>query len=271
MSNGSLAKGLAFSLAGGAIGAAAWAAIGYFSGYEFGILAWGVGFLAGLGMALGTMGRGGVGGGVLAAVIALGAIMAGKWYAVQFTLDDYLSKQRQEMVAAGPMPLLREQVWTEFNDNDIEYTEPGDDEEFPPEVVAEADRRWAAMSGDERSAIMREAESQFDSDLQEGRGVLGVLAFVVSFGLWGLLWVGLAVTSAYKLGSARAKEEGEEHAAAASMEKDTMLPPVSSGFALPEAKKELPRTKGFGMQPAASEDHAGLTPLDDVGADRKAA
>src|SRR5688572_1696113 len=63
------------SVIGGALGGALWVGIGYATGYELGILAIIVGAACGIGAAMGTKGHAGVGGGLIAAIIALVSIM----------------------------------------------------------------------------------------------------------------------------------------------------------------------------------------------------
>lgn len=78
------------ALIGGAIGAAVWAAFAYFTGYELGFLAIGVGVLCGVGATLGggaqTTG-GSMIAGVMAAAVAVGSIGVGKYVAIDLTFD----------------------------------------------------------------------------------------------------------------------------------------------------------------------------------------
>ncbi len=63
---------------GGAIGAGIWAAIGYFTGYEISYVAIGVGVLVGFGVRIGAYGDASFSAGLVAAVIALASIAAGR-------------------------------------------------------------------------------------------------------------------------------------------------------------------------------------------------
>lgn len=82
------------ALIGGAIGAGIWAAIAYFTGYEVGFIAILVGAMCGLGATLGggaeTTG-GGMIAGVMAAVIAVASIGAGKYMALSMTYKQQIS------------------------------------------------------------------------------------------------------------------------------------------------------------------------------------
>jgi hypothetical protein len=74
-------------LIGGSIGAAIWAAIAYFTQYEIGYVAWAVGGLAGAGCSVGARGYAGVTSGGFAAVIAVVAVLAGKFIAGSLILQ----------------------------------------------------------------------------------------------------------------------------------------------------------------------------------------
>jgi hypothetical protein len=75
-------------LVGGVIGAGIWAAIVYFTGFEIGIVAWGIGLLVGFGALVLSGGRAGAAGGVIAAVLALGAVLLGKVLVVMVHFGD---------------------------------------------------------------------------------------------------------------------------------------------------------------------------------------
>jgi len=82
--------------AGGAaiLGALGWGAITYFTGYEVGYVAWGIGALVG-GAAVAVGGRGSVCG-ISCGLMALAAIFLGKVLAVQFTISGELEKLVEE-------------------------------------------------------------------------------------------------------------------------------------------------------------------------------
>lgn len=82
--------GLVGGAIGGLIGAAIWAAVGYFTGFEVGWIAWGVGALVGIGVAVGMGGSGGVGGAGTAVLLALLAIVLGKWAVIHFSIQQAL-------------------------------------------------------------------------------------------------------------------------------------------------------------------------------------
>ena len=89
-------KGIAGALVGGMLGAAAWAATVYFTGYEIKYVAVGVGALTGLGSRF-------IGGGrdyhlgLFASACALVAILMGQFFAAQIYLDKTLSVELARM------------------------------------------------------------------------------------------------------------------------------------------------------------------------------
>ncbi|MCX5691661.1 MAG: hypothetical protein NTV94_18025 [Planctomycetota bacterium] len=72
----------------GVIGAALWAGVAYGLDREMGILAWGLGALVGAGVAAGAKGEVGLHTGILAAVLSIAAICAGKFAVANAVVDD---------------------------------------------------------------------------------------------------------------------------------------------------------------------------------------
>ena len=95
-----LAKRLPFVLVaafiGAAIGAAVWGAIGYYTEFEFGIIAWGIGALVGLLVTVASK-QESVFYGVLAVAFAISGIMAGKLLAVNWSTDKELRIAETQM------------------------------------------------------------------------------------------------------------------------------------------------------------------------------
>jgi phosphate/sulfate permease len=74
-----MVKGIIGGLIAAVIGAGVWAAIAYFTGYEIGWIAWGIGALVGFVAAKAAGDDAGDGLGIVAAVIAVLAILGGKY------------------------------------------------------------------------------------------------------------------------------------------------------------------------------------------------
>jgi hypothetical protein len=98
----SFGRGVLYSVIGAAIGAAIWAGVAIGTHYEIGWIAWGLGALAGAGMALGHEDKDGTAAGITAAGISLAGILAAK-----FIIYQYLTG----MIADAGIPLeMLEQV-----------------------------------------------------------------------------------------------------------------------------------------------------------------
>jgi hypothetical protein len=78
----SLARGIAFALGAGAVGALVWYGLTLATGKRFSLLAFGVGFGVGLAALIGNQGRTDKRLGVAAAAIAVGSMFAGDWLMV---------------------------------------------------------------------------------------------------------------------------------------------------------------------------------------------
>ncbi|TVQ51227.1 MAG: hypothetical protein EA377_13020 [Phycisphaerales bacterium] len=159
-----LVGGLVGGVGAGLLGAIVWAAVVYFTHYEIGIIAWGIGILVGFGAMLGSRREGGPALGAAAAVTAVGAILLGKWMLVSLTLgssfnDDFMISEVADIIleerleANQPVPPLRS------------AEESGSYEQmYPQDVWLEAKRRWNAYSAEEQSAFRR-APSMLNADL----------------------------------------------------------------------------------------------------------
>ena len=85
-----LGKWIIGGMIGGAVGAAIWAGISYATNYEIGWIAWGVGIAAGFGMMIGYNGTSVSAGGV-AAMLAVGGILLGKWMVFSVVLSQTMA------------------------------------------------------------------------------------------------------------------------------------------------------------------------------------
>ena len=200
---------------GGAVGAAIWAAIAYFLGLEIGWIAWGIGVMVGLGTKLAAPDRLSIQTGVSAALIAVVAVAGGKYLAVHLSLDKALDE-----LSAGSYEITDELATSYFADEVvIEYEQEGQpvrwpggatpqnpayQHEYPADVWAEAAERYAELTPAERAEykaelgeIMRESLTAFRNEAQEA-------GFRESFGFLDLLFLALAIGSAFKIASGEA-------------------------------------------------------------------
>lgn len=196
---------------GGVVGAAVWAAITYFTNHEIGWIAWGVGIASGFGVRAAAGDDEGNGPGLTAALIAVLALVGGKYtastllvnkvfgeIASQITLGpdqiklDYAAEVAAEWEAAG-----KKLKWPK--DSSLETAEA--QAHFPPEVWKEAEKRWNDKSPDDQKKLLAEQEEGMVAIRDMIKGQAGWAAFQASFGPIDILFFLLAIASAWKLGS----------------------------------------------------------------------
>lgn len=207
----SVARGLVGGIVGGALGAAVWSAITYFTHYELGIVAWLVGVAVGFGVAMGTGGKGRPALGVLAALLAFASIFGGKLATAHFAAQDFIHDGGKDWDETDAFQCYVDKVALEYEGNGTDLSAPQDDEAYPPEVMKEAEARWAGMSASERESFMVSWVAERRQEMVEHAGVVTLIAFVGSMSPYDLLWTVLSVGTAYRLGArdARKKTEGE--------------------------------------------------------------
>ncbi len=212
-------RSLVGALIGAAIGGLVWVAIGYFAEAEVGYIAWGIGFLAGIGGAVGAGQNAQNAGSGVAAVVAAVLVIAGSKYMVVSLLVDKAFEENaaSEMgqVSAETMIVgLADEVVAEFEvANKPMAWPPGmtvdaaeSQSDYPTDVWAEASKRWNELGAeeqqrqiDERQAMMEEFMGAFSAGIRDA-------AFKESFSPFDLLWFGLAAFTAFRLGSGGTNE-----------------------------------------------------------------
>lgn len=195
-----LARGAALSLGCAIAGAAVWGAISVATDMRLGLLAIVVGGLAGFGMGYGNRGRGGVAAGVLAACITLVAVVASRGVVTHIAAAKYVRENAMTAREAVVEEFAAE-VYAEMESSGVEMTET--EEGYPPEVMVRAQRRWDALPTDEQLHRLSAAEEELRQGGQVATGVLTVIGLLFDFGLFGFVFVILAMTTAYQCGAKR--------------------------------------------------------------------
>lgn len=205
---------------GGLLGAAAWAALMYFLHLEIGWLAWGVGILAGVGVAVVVKDERTAMTGVIAAVIALGSLALGKYAGVHFLAKDALSEMQADLLSdnftftlADAQISLADQVVEEYEDQGkavnwpagMTYEDAEQPEHYPPDLWADAQGRWNAMSAAEQEDYRAQQQASIQSAIAsmggEIRSMMEAEGFKSSFSMWDFIFGGLALVTAFKIGS----------------------------------------------------------------------
>ena len=199
---------------GGLVGAVIWAGISCFTGYEIGWIAWGVGGLVGLGCAWGGRG-GGRALGVIAVVITLVSIMAGKYAAVELSIrreigsqEDVLQSaltnlQKDDVVVSyladeiiGQREAQGETIQWPSGVNPEQADQPSD---YPPAIWPEAASKWDGMSTQEREQYRDQLEERIRTDVQTFFSDISTFGFRNSFGVMDVLFFALAIATAFKI------------------------------------------------------------------------
>lgn len=195
------AIGVACSFVGGLIGGGIWFGVAYATQYEIGWLAWAVGGLTGLGMYAG-MRQGSFVGGVVAAGIAVAAIVGAKYFIVAMilaslfgTLDEdpretwanHLAAQAVEQANSIPEPA------ESASDAEWEAYEAKQEAAHEAELV-KAREAVAKLSDGEVREKVRVQQNELKADMQK-------TFFRLAFDWHDLIFFGLAVVTAFKLGA----------------------------------------------------------------------
>jgi hypothetical protein len=206
-------KWLVAGLVGAAVGGAAWVLIGYFANYEIGWIAWGIGLLAGLGVRATAGQSSGVAPG-LAAVTAAAAVVALSKYAViaiaihtefEAQRPDFESEElaivytADELIDAEYVSTGKEVAWPEG----VTWDDADTEAEYPAEIWAAAKQRWNALTEADR----RSRRDGWRNNYAEFKTTLQSEAFADSFSPYDLLWFGLAMFTAFKVGSGAGRDE----------------------------------------------------------------
>lgn len=199
-----LAAGLLAALLGGSV----WAAIVLVTDYEIGWVAWGIGALVGLAMAKVTRTRSrplAVG----AAVLALVGLVAGKGFVTAGSAGSIADE-----LAATPEYLAAPVAWQMYETGELDAEtleavrateEAGDtlSDALWEAMVTQATARVAAMSEADRRAIADAAAAGYVNQLGLVDGIL------VQLSGFDLLWLVLAVGTAFQIMDARDGQEPE--------------------------------------------------------------
>tara|TARA_R110002072_G_scaffold50036_1_gene135414 strand:+ start:1543 stop:2160 length:618 start_codon:yes stop_codon:yes gene_type:complete len=189
------------ALLAGFIGSAAWALLILKANYEIGWLAWGIGGLVGLGALIGSGRKISPMNGVLAAVIAVLSVFGGKFAAIHHQVtdvsDEFATSMFADIVAEEFMDEGRNFDWPPAGEDDIRE----DEEHYPAEVWAEGVSRWDSLGSDGQAGYktsLRENAMEFTG---QSETEMVMSAIKDNLDLFDLLFIGLAIATAFRIGS----------------------------------------------------------------------
>lgn len=200
-----MGRGVVFGIVAGVAGAAAWAALIYFTHFEIGYLAWGIGFLVGAAMLRG--GGFGVRGGIAAALISLASIAGGKFAATHLICQKFApdpialtSEESMRVVLVDEVVREREEAGTPITWPDgVDPDEASGPEDYPKDVWAEGIKRWEALDADAKEKKRVERRRMLNEAWRMTFPQFRWYAFTNSFDAFDLLFGAFAVFTAYAI------------------------------------------------------------------------
>jgi hypothetical protein len=191
-------------LIGGSIGGAVWVLVAFAIHRQIGIIAWGVGALTGLGVAMAAGRRAGTASGVLAAGLAFCVILTSKLVVAILLVNQFAAhlespaELEEQIVLIEAHEIAKEQQkkgvdlkWPPGKSLD-NATELAD---FPEPIAKRAQKNW-----DDQTPRIKERQKNLGQIAQAGKAFVIVFAFIGSFSPFDLLWFFLAMGSAFRLG-----------------------------------------------------------------------
>jgi hypothetical protein len=160
----SLLRGTVFSFLGAMLGALIWALFTYFTMWELGYIAWGLGGLAGLGMALGHEDEDGTIAGIIAAVMSLVGIVAAKILIIVIFVAAFVGNVVQEAdpVQMKRMLLTPSVAGEKLKAKGIDLDEASEEQWEQAEQEAEAE--LAKLTDDQLDARIEALSDEADAD-----------------------------------------------------------------------------------------------------------
>lgn len=200
-------KAMAGALIGGMLGAGVWAAIGYFTHAEIGLIAVLVGALAGIGAKVGAGQDSSSQTGMLAVLVALVSIVLGKFLVAHFLVQAKFGPPQVVTPAMEQAFLAHAIAKKRMEEGANLQWPPGRSlegaealEDFPAEVVSEAQKAWEDIQPETRQTMLTEHQGRLDAYRSQKKWEADKRVFLASFGLFDVLWGVLAVRAAYRLG-----------------------------------------------------------------------
>lgn len=201
---GSFALGIALSAAGAILGAVVWFVVAKATDREFGVIAWGIGIVTGLGMVFGYRTQD-VRAGLVSAAMTFLSIMAAKWLIYVQVLRPQLAEldpafdggdfRRQAVASKLLEGAFQQRGGDNDNMSDDEYDAIDADvqKRVAAMTEAEVEQQWNQLDAETREA--------FQSGQKIGRFVFGAVVIFTLFGLWDIIFLILAVVTGYKVGN----------------------------------------------------------------------
>ena len=203
-------KWLLAGIIGAAIGGAVWVAVGYYAESEVGYIAWGIGFLAGLGVRMTADDHDvGVMSGIAAVLAAAGIIVLAKYMVVSLLVGNAMAEMDVDSTLT-PMDMtvgIADDVVAEWEAEGKTITwkagmtidDATTQADYPADVWAEASKRWNEVPPAEQQTRIEEATEARQQFAEMISASIKDDAFEASFNGFDLLWFGLAAFTAFRI------------------------------------------------------------------------
>ncbi|MEZ6122294.1 MAG: hypothetical protein R3C49_03840 [Planctomycetaceae bacterium] len=207
------------ALVGGAFAAAVWAGITYATEMEIGWIAWGVGLVVGIAVRVAAGDNEGLVPGSIAVIGAILALLVGKYAAVHLLVSHTIQENPMTVSAAdlqtGLQVGLADEVVAEWEEagkkmqwpDGMTVEEAESQADYPPDVWAEAMKRWNDIPAEEQQKKLKEREEQIAQFTDMIHSQITQEGFKASFSPIDLLFFGLAIFTAFKVGSGMTSDE----------------------------------------------------------------
>jgi hypothetical protein len=211
-------KGIIAGVIAGVVGALVWAGIAVSTGYEIGWLAWGIGAAVGAAVAWGSVGS--KANGSIAVVIAVVAILGGKFASVEMSIskevkaanegisqsidsdDEIVMNWLAADVAATAKDMGKKMEWPAG----VTAETASEKKDYPVEIWALAETAWSQMSEEDKASVRNDIRKLIKAKIDQiASGERGD-GFMSSFSPFDIVFFFLAISTAYRIAS---KEDGE--------------------------------------------------------------
>ncbi|WP_437186116.1 hypothetical protein SH668x_003253 [Planctomicrobium sp. SH668] len=206
-------KWLLGGLVGAGIGGIVWVLLGYYANVEVGYIAWGIGLLAGLGVRVLADSEHGIGPGIAAVTTATLVICVSKYVVISMLLSNSLqtdllrsnftlSEEEEVALIASEIAQSQEEAGTAVKwPKGMTLEDAFLKADFPASIWKEALAVRRKQTPEERAKMLQDRREAIDAIIDEMVPAMRQDLFFAQFGIFDLLWFGLAAFTAFRVGS----------------------------------------------------------------------
>lgn len=209
-----MGKAVIAGVVAGLVGAAVWAGVAYFLNMEIGWVAWGIGLLVGVAVGSAARDEAGATTGGIAVVIAVLSILGGKWAVIELLAQREIGAIDEEIAALVIMDedcIVRiadetHDAWLDAGytiNFPVGYTIETAylEEHYPSDLWRAAAQEWDALGLNGQDEMRDEMRGEVREEALAQLGKAKGSAFQASFSLFDIVFFGLAIITAFKVGA----------------------------------------------------------------------